>query len=239
LKKRMRVRTAGLTTALVVGLACFYGRAANVANGGFESYSYDSSLDANVPAGWQRENYAAVVHNFIPQPVRGSAENWKIDLQQGLTPFEGDSFVVLSNGDIEPDPWSASLRQTVSFAPGEKLCGAYFFGTADWGVMYNDYGTIKLTAESGSGLSDITLVSITVDDVGRYSSTNGWVHFESTVFIPSTAGIYTIEVAVYDVGDTAYDSYLAVDGLIPEPATLFLLSLGAALMRKRTPNPGS
>ena len=230
----MRVRTAGFKIVFIAGLVSFYGWAANITNPGFESYALDPTLDFNVPTGWQRENRTAAVQRFIPQPQQGSTVNWKIDLEQGLTPFEGDSFVVVSNGSIEPDPDRARLWQQVTFAPGEKLSGVYFFGTADY-FPYNDYGTISLLPEPESGLSSITIVSISVGDVGDYSSTDGWVYFESPVFTELTAGTYTVQIGVYDYSNRYYESYLAVDGLVPEPATLFLLGLGAALVRKQRP----
>lgn len=183
-----------------------------------------------------KRNYTAVVQRFIPQPKQGSTEYWNIDLEEGLTPFEGDSFVVVSNGSIDPDPDWGRLWQQVTFAPGEKLSGVYFFGTADY-LPYNDYGTIALLPEPESGLSDIEIVSISVSDVGDNSSTDGWVYFESPVFTELTAGTYSLEIAVYDFTDPLYESYLAVDGLVPEPATFVLLGLGAALIRKQRPNP--
>ena len=232
------MRTAAFKIVFIAGLVTFYGWGAGITNPGFESYTFDQTLDFNIPTGWQRENYTAAVQRFIPQPKQGSTENWNIDPEQGLTPFEGDSFVVVSNGSIDPDPDRGRLWQQVIFAPGEKLSGAYFFGTADY-EPYDDHGTIKLLAESGSGLSDIEIVSISVSDVGDYSSTAGWVYFESPVFTELTAGTYTVEIGVYDFANRYYESYLAVDGLVlvPEPATLFLLGLGTAVMRKQRCNP--
>jgi hypothetical protein len=229
------VRTDCIIIILVAGVLPVNSSAA-LFNPGFESYVYDPALDCNVPTGWTGENYTAVVQKFVPNPAEGAFDQWKIDIQQGLEPFEGNSFVLLSTGNVEPYSLFASLRQDVYFSAGETLSGVYFFGTLDYSP-YPDYATIKLLADPNSGQNDITLVQIDVEDVGNFSSSDGWVPFQSPVFNQNTAGTYTLELAVYDSYDELYTSYLAVDGLVPEPATFVLLGLGAALLRKRMSMP--
>ncbi len=210
-----------------------------IVNPGFELAV--EGTDFNTPAGWNVENYATVVNNFVPQhpEAPGSTENWKINLQTGLNPFEGNSFVVLSNGDIHPEPDHAKIWQMVTINIGQKISGAYFYGTRDYfSFPFNDYAAVKLIAPPESNLSDIEVVNISTSDVGNYSSTAGWLTFESTTFTSATAGTYTLECSVYDAGDAIYDSYLAVDGLavIPEPASIMLLIVGAFISVRQRPN---
>ena len=183
---------------------------ADVLNGDFEEY--DVGVDFNTPADWNALNYAAVVEKFFPNPEDGRTK-WKNDIDvNGLDPYEGNSFVVLSTGDIEPDPWYAQITQEIQVNPEETLYGMYFFGTCDY-IDYDDYAEIILEPDSND--PNFNVLRISVQDVGDYSSTPGWVPFSSE---PNeiAAGNYTLKISVNDVGDPVfpiYKSYFAVDGL--------------------------
>ena len=185
---------------------------AEILNGDFENFI--NGPDFNTPADWDVVNYAAVVPNFVPQPIRGSAINWKIDINEpGLEPFEGNYFVVLSTGDIEPEPGYAKITQQIQAYAGETLSGVYFFGACDY-LPYNDYATIKLLPQVGSPLRDIILIDIDIEDpnIGTYGSNDGWQDFEYT-FSEAEAGSYLLEITVNDYQDAVYKSYMAVDSL--------------------------
>lgn len=184
---------------------------ANIANGDFELSEPNAAIDANTPTDWQIENYAAVVTNFVPQPERGNTGNWKIDVVEGLDPFEGQSFVVLSTGDIDPDPMYARIVQQIEVFEGQRLAGMYFFGTCDY-IPYEDYATITLVSDSNPSLRDIILLNINVADVGSYGSMDGWGVFEYT-FSLEEAGVYELILAVSDLSDYIFKSYLAVDNI--------------------------
>lgn len=184
---------------------------ADIVNGGFEQSEPNAAIDANVPTDWQRENYAAVVSNFVPQPERGNTDDWKIDIVEGLDPFEGQSFVVLSTGDILPDPMYGRISQQIEVFAGQRLAGMYFFGTCDY-IPFGDYAIITLTPDSNSSLRDIVLLSMNVDDVGSFSSMDGWGVFEHT-FSQEEAGAYELALSVSDLSDIIYKSYLAVDNI--------------------------
>ena len=127
-----------LLRTLLPVLILFFSKPAvsEILNGDFEDYIAGS--DFNTPADWNTTNYTAVVGNFIPHPIQGNTGNWQIDVEAGLDPFEGDHFVVLSTGDVEPDPQYAEIVQRVHTSPNEVLFGAYFFGTCDY-MPFNDY----------------------------------------------------------------------------------------------------
>jgi len=186
---------------------------ANIANGGFEQSEPNATIDANTPTDWQRENYAAVVNNFVPQPDpnRGNANNWKIDIVEGLDPFEGQSFVVLSTSDILPEPMYAKISQQIEVFAGQRLAGMYFFGTCDY-IPFEDYAIITLIPNPNSSLRDIMLLNINVADVGSYSSMDGWGFFEYT-FSQQEAGVYELALSVSDLSDIIFKSYLAVDNI--------------------------
>ena len=187
---------------------------AQIYNGDFELIDQNSPLDFNAPLDWERESYAAIANNFVPKPEKGATSNWKIDVQKGLYPFEGESFVVLSTGDLSaplPDPQYAQIKQRIMVSTGQRLAGVYFFGTCDY-IPYEDFATIKLVPIPNSGLRDIILINIDVGDVGSYGSMDGWDFFEYT-FSEIEAGIYELVLTVSDLGDAIFKSYLAVDNI--------------------------
>jgi hypothetical protein len=185
----------------------------NPNNGRFEFFDFNDTFDINTPTGWICENYTDVVSNFIPhpEPDQGSFENWRINTKTGLFPFEGNYFLVLSTGDVRPEPTYAKVWQTITVATGDKLTGVYFFGTCDY-LVYDDFGEIKLIAEPNLGLSDMTLVRISITDVGSHGSLSGWTRFEHT-FEANEAGNYNLVISVNDDIDSIWDTYFAVDGL--------------------------
>jgi hypothetical protein len=197
---------------LLLVLILFFSKPAvsEILNGGFEYYI--TGGDFNTPADWNTINYTAVVSNFVPHPEKGHTGNWQIDVEAGLDPFEGDSFVVLSTGDVDPDPQYAMITQRLQTNPGESLFGVYFFGTCDY-MPYNDYASIMLVPEPNSGLRVVELVNVNVSQVGSYGSMDGWAYFESEPFTEVTASWYQIEITITDWQDKIFKSYLAVDGL--------------------------
>ena len=187
-------------------------------NGRFELYDFYAPLDINIPTGWQRENYTAVVGHFVPHPLnegegQGVGLDWLLDPCIGLFPYEGNHFLVLSTGNIpdNPDIRGAKVWQPITVAAGDTLIGAYFFGTYEAPFrVENDFGEIKLVAPS---LQELVLVHVDVEDVGVRSSMKGWKRFEYT-FGANQAGTYDLTIRVQDWTDAFYNSYFAVDGLV-------------------------
>ncbi|OHB59100.1 MAG: hypothetical protein A2Y12_12775 [Planctomycetes bacterium GWF2_42_9] len=204
--------------------------AGSILNPGFEFT--DPGTEFDTPTDWTVENYAAAVDTFIPSEYNGSKDAWKIDLDTGLSPYQGQKLALLSNGSS--DTTYGKMYQQIYVEAGDKITGAYFFGVCDYST-WDDYAYIKLIALPESGLSDVEIVAVSLIDVGNYSSTEGWVEFESIVFDESNAGRYILEIAVYDQADSILESYFAVDGLaiVPEPASVILLLSGFCLLRRK------
>jgi hypothetical protein len=195
-------------------------------NGRFELYDFNDVLDINTPTGWQHENYTAVVSQFVPlvQPGRGGVNHWRINPNIGLFPFEGNYFLILSTGNIAPDPNYAKVWQNIDIEAGDKLTGVYFFGTRDYVntapeyyPRFNDWADIKLKP-TDSNLQGINLVHVTVENMGSFDygdngSMSGWKRFEYT-FDTNQAGNYDLVISVSDYLDNEYDTYFAVDGLV-------------------------
>ncbi len=159
--------------------------------------------------------YAGIHSEFVPRPQydrNRDLVHWNIP-----GPVDGSRFVVLSTGDLGLNSDSiidhAAISQVITFEPGQRLTGYFFFGTCDF-LHYNDYGTISLfPVDPNSGLpEEIVLAYKDVMAVGDYGSMEDWEAF-SYDFTASTAGTYELTCAVYDIHDTIYKSYLAVDGL--------------------------
>lgn len=213
----------GVISLLVLFLTIpsLVGASYDVNNGRFELYEHNDVLGVNFPAGWQYENYTDVVGHFIPHPDNGGFTNWRIDTTVGLFPFEGEHFLVLSTGDMPDRVTLAKAWQSITIEAGDKLTGAYFFGTCDyiWDYpLYNDWAEIKLVP-ADSNVQEVSLVLVDVNRVGSFGAGNngsmsGWKRFEYT-FDVNQAGTYYLTMSVSDyVGDTAYDTYFAVDGLV-------------------------
>lgn len=190
-------------------------------NGRFELFDYNDTIDINTPTGWQYENYTDVVGHFIPHPEPGETTNWRINLQTGLLPFEGEHFLVLSTGDMPEQVAYAKVWQSITVGAGDKLTGVYFFGTCDY-KPYNDFAYIKLIPpRNDPNLSEVNIVQISIQDLGDFSSMSGWERFEKT-FDVNQAGTYDLTILVSDYGDAIWDTYFAVDGIVlchnPPPA---------------------
>jgi len=192
---------------------CFLvdGAYGQIHNGGFEVYEPNTPPGINSPVGWMCENYATVDCNFIPDPNprEGESINWETDW---LESSEGHSFLILSTGDIRPEPCQSKVWQRASFAAGQKLYGSYFFGTYDY-TPYDDFGQIKLTEPNNhEDISAIILAEIDVSDVSSYGSMEGWDTF-SHIFTAEDAGEYDLVLIIKDVRDCSFNSYFMVDGI--------------------------
>jgi len=201
-----------------------------ILNGGFEisvptlPEFYD---DPNhpPPLDWPRETnnpsgdcYAGLHNNFNPPPADNGTEiTWVIP-----GPYEDSRFVLLSTGDLgiisDRDIIYSAISQRLSFVAGDRLSGAYFFGTSDYmeagsSFRFNDLGQIYLSpVDPNLDPNDVLLAESDVMTVGSYSSTEDWIKF-AYLFDEQTAGEYDLICSVEDVGDTMFESYLAVDGL--------------------------
>lgn len=186
-------------------------------NGRFELFDVNGPYGTygfNTPTGWYCDaNYAAVVDKLTPRDYR-----WK--LQTDLLPFDGNHFLLLSTGTeniLRYEPNNAKIWQTISVNAGDKLTGVYFFGTRDYS-SFLDWGEIKLTPLADSNLHELSIVYVTVEDVGSFGSNDagsmsGWKRFEYT-FNADEAGIYKLTIRACDYHDAVYDTFFAVDGLV-------------------------
>jgi hypothetical protein len=205
--------------------------AAAVLNSGFEQAVFEPATGLNRPVNWSYENYANVVSSYEPVTEHGMILNWFIE-----APCEGNSFLVLSTGGVgaslDIDISYAKVYQETTFYAGEELSFNWFFGTSDW-RPFCDYGLASLIpANPADNLSVIELVRISVNDVGDFGSTNGW-QYVSFTFDTANAGRYNLVFEVYDFEDPVYESFLAIDNIIPEPASLLLLALGGLMIKRK------
>ncbi|WP_146659849.1 hypothetical protein [Anaerohalosphaera lusitana] len=213
---------------ILVWLVCASATIAGLENGSFELTAEPNSVpDFYPPLSWEHENYAAVVEEFIPNPNQRneSAINWPDKyFEVGLQPLDGEKFLLLSTGDVEPDVSQAKVSQQIEALPGQTLQGWFFFGTFDF-EPYSDQAHIILKKEGDPNYSTGVLLAgldvselpeaedyDTTVDVGTYGSMQGWQRF-SHIFTEETAGSYELEISVTDIQDKWYRSYLAVDAL--------------------------
>ncbi len=199
---------------IILGICSGETTPGEIYNGDFELFDPNDGCGFDKPTGWNPINYAASVTLFKPkiESEWGSYENWKIDPQAGLSPFEGDRLAVLSTGEIQDpgDTDHGTISQNIQVYTGQTLFGAYFFGTCDYLSLFKDYASIRLVPDVNSPSRDIGLVHIDVEDVGNFGSTDGWQHFEYS-FTQEDEGTYDLVCHVEDIGDDIVNSYLAVD----------------------------
>ncbi len=195
--------TGAILLLFVIGTTVY----SEILNPSFEMY--EPNGDFNTPLDWNVINYADVVRSFIPVSIySGRNINWLTD---EITPYDGNSFILLSTGNMEPDPPYSEISQTVTFSAGQKLSGYYFFGTYDY-LDFNDYAQIILETSLDSNLPDIIVAEVSVSEVGDFNSTDGWQYFEH-IFTQEDAGTYDLVFTVVDIGDNIYPSFLAADYL--------------------------
>ncbi|HBG78931.1 MAG TPA: hypothetical protein DDW84_08870 [Phycisphaerales bacterium] len=183
----------------------------DINNPGFEIFDINSPPDFNAPAGWKRTNYTAVMSSFAGRFSNLRPPNWPLDQDIGLLPYEGERFVVLSTGDLLPEPNHAELRQSITIKPGDRLTGAYFFGTNDW-TPYDDWGAIQLV-QPDTNIIEVNIIRVCVADVESFRSMRGWQRFDY-IFDANQAGEYDLRIFISDKQDYIYNSYFAVDGLV-------------------------
>ncbi|MFI4912525.1 MAG: hypothetical protein ACIAQZ_12740 [Sedimentisphaeraceae bacterium JB056] len=200
---------SGYTAIVCLMLAFFsFPALSEIVNGDFE-LSEPNDL-GSIPTGWITENYAMVHDTFTPVFERGQSVTWSFP-DSTVTPAEGESFLVISTGDIGVDTASTYglAKQLCTFEEGQTLHGKYFFGTGDY-LGWNDYAEIWLAPYDPNVSRGITIQSVDVSIVGDYQSTDGWQTFSHT-FTAQDAGDYYIIFGVYDKQDAIYKSYLMID----------------------------
>lgn len=158
------------------------------------------------------KNYVGLHTQFIPKADYGQSITWTIPCT-----VDGSTFVLLSTGDaLGPGPDSdryteySSIEQIVHICPGDVLYGSYFFGTCDY-KPYSDTAMVEATpVDPNSGGQYVLLVSVSVDKLGNFMSTDGWQHFQYA-FSGETCCDYLLHCEVRDMLDRSYQSYLALD----------------------------
>ncbi|MFA6186654.1 MAG: hypothetical protein WC770_05510 [Phycisphaerae bacterium] len=175
----------------------------DINNPSFEIFDYNESLDYNTPTGWERVNYAAITNYF-----NNRSTNWDPNFR-GLLPYEGNYFVVLSSLDGMTN--FSEIRQEITINPGDRLTGAYFFGTHDY-IPYDDWAVIQLV-DTNDTVVGKNIVDVNIARVQSWGSMRGWKRFDY-VFDANQAGTYDLKIAVFDKYDSILASYFAVDGLV-------------------------
>lgn len=199
------------TLALAASLALpATASASSIINAGFES----NPVGVGSPTGW-----------FTLTPSRVQT----VTSFQGYTAQEGSKFAVLTAG-IQGIP--TLLSQLFTMAQGETISFMVAFATSD-ALPSNDRGALSIV--DFSTFSATPLFSQSVSSVGPQGSTP-WTKVS---FTAQTAGIYSINATVQNVGNSSNPSYLLLDApAVPEPGAwmLMLLGLGAVgfSMRRRT-----
>lgn len=196
-------------------LWCFFLTAAcslnaQILNGGFDANSNFPDFWQVGPGGITPQIFSRLLTSTSPY-----GSNDSVTVQA----YEGQYFVRLKTGVEQQYPQHSRLTQEITINALQKISGAYFFYTSDWLVAggwpnYNDHATIKLIPYPSSGRPEIILAyrDVNSPDVGSFGAMADWATFSHT-FDSNSAGSYTLEIMIEDVGDGSYPSYLCVDAL--------------------------
>ena len=181
-----------------------------IVNGDFEMS--EPNAIGTLPVGWTTRNYARVHETYTPAFERGQQAVWSFE-NNTVTSASGRSFLVLSTGDIGPDSTitHGMAKQLINFKKGETLRGKYFFGTGDY-LGWNDWAEIRLVPFDPNSRRSILVKYVDVQEVGDYSSTDGWQIFTHE-FNAYDEGAYYLECIVWDRTDAIYKSYLMIDSV--------------------------
>ncbi len=179
-----------------------------ILNPGFEIVDPNTqgSVTIYLPIDWSLQNNALAIMEFEnPNPNR---LHWSFAGEETLMPVEG-SYMAHVNSEDTPSNVTSELQQIIEVLPGDRICGAYYFATEDW-IPYLDYARLYLEpVESGP---TIYIIEVGVEDVGSYSSTDGWQRFCYTV-PQNVSGFYTLGMQVANREDNQYTSHFLIDDL--------------------------
>src|SRR5450432_16390 len=228
-KGSMEQKSITTIAAVIAGIFVATDAFAVIANPGFESGL----------SGWtvKGSNALTKVDTFAPATTSGlgnafTTSNWK-----GLVPTEGTSFAMIANGDLTGKTSALTATQlSQTFTLGTLLKFNYDFMTDEINqpTTFNDAISVTLTSTSGTTIGSLLLNKVSllhngyIPNEGGLAGGSGWLTdlFDTTDYAGQTG---TLTFAVWDVGESAFKSALAIDNLvvigaapIPEPGTVAL-----------------
>jgi hypothetical protein len=211
-------------------LAVLSNIASALTNGGFESgmtgwstIGVASIETAAYGAGPTEGSYQALVTSGD-----GSVSDSTIETFLGLAAGTLDSLIA---GDANE---GSAIRQTITAGAGDILTFNWNFLTdeVEEGDDVPDFAFVSIVSNFSEILADAVSSTFVPSNTPFYDET-GFSTFQYTF---QTSGTFTLGFGVMDEDDEVVDSGLLLDNvtIIPEPATICLLGLGAlSLLRKR------
>ena len=199
-----------LKVVSLVALVSVVATAKALVNGSFETGDL---------TGWMASPEASVQSSTFGLGAMGEPEEWS------WSPTAGNYFAYLLTNQEEGV--YTLMSQSFTANVGDTLEFDIFFDTGDY-LHFDDNGYAKLVGDQS-----ITLYAQSVTTVGDFGA-DGWTHVS---YIFYQAGMYQLEFGVTNLFDRIVSSAIGVDNIIiPEPATLSLLALGAFLAGRKRRN---
>jgi len=219
---------------ITLTLAALSNIASAITNGGFETGDF---------TGWSTIGVTSIeTAAYGTGPTEGSYQALVISEDGSLVSDSTiETFLGLAAGTLDGliaanATAGSAIKQTITVSAGDML-------TFDWNFLTDE-------VEAGDDVPDFTFVSIVsgtseilADAVSStfVSSGTSFPHETGFTMFPytfPTSGTFTLGFGVMHAGDNEVDSGLLLDNvtIIPEPATIALLGLGALslLRRKRS-----
>jgi hypothetical protein len=228
MKRLITICIITLTLAALSNIA-----SANITNGGFETGDFTgwstigvTSIEtAAYGAGPTEGSYQALITTYD-----GSVSDYTIEMFLGLAAGTLDGLID-ANATV-----GSAIKQTITASAGDMLTFDWNFLTdeVEAGDDVPDFAFVSIVSNFSEILADAVSSTFVPSDTPFFDET-GFSTFQYTF---QTSGTFTLGCGVMNEDDEAVDSGLLLDNvtIIPEPATICLLGLGALslLRRKRS-----
>ena len=215
---------------ITLTLAALSNIASAITNGGFETGNF---------TGWSTIGVTSIeTAAYGTGPTEGSYQALVTDNNEGsVSDSTIETFLELAAGTLDglianDATVGSAIKQTITASAGDMLTFDWNFLTDEVEEYVPDFAFVSIV----SGTSEILADAVSSTFVSSNTPFLDETGFSTFSYMFPSSGTFTLGFGVMHVEDEDVDSALLIDKIIPEPATIVLLGLGALslLRRKRS-----